>query len=258
MYPAEPLSRPIPMPGISISAKLKQIAKLIWESHAQPLRGTPGKPLRVAPHELGVMFLGHSSFLIQIGGRNVLVDPVFATRLIVMRRQRRAGVCIEDLPPIDAVLVTHAHMDHLNRPTLRKVARATRRLTGKAPAVLVPQGVEDLVADLGFSEVRSLRTWQQTQLDGLQITHTPAQHWGARMFKDTHRGYGGYGIVGGGHSVYHSGDTAYFPASRRSAAACSPRSPFYPSGPTHPTATVPSTLRPKTPCASSSSSARRP
>ena len=198
------------MSRISVPAKLKQIAKLVWESHAQPLRGTPGQPISVASDELGVMFLGHSSFLLQIAGKNLLVDPVFATRLIIMRRQRRAGVRIADLPPIDAVLLTHAHMDHLNRPTLRKVARATRRLTGQAPAVIVPHGVEDLVAGLGFREVRALTTWQQTRFEGLDITFTPAKHWGARMFRDTHRGFGGYGIAGGGHTVYHSGDTAYF------------------------------------------------
>ena len=60
------------------------------------------------------------------------LDPVFATRLILLRRQRRVGVRLKDLPPIDVVLVTHAHMDHLNRPTLRKVARAP----GRRPVVL--------------------------------------------------------------------------------------------------------------------------
>ncbi len=198
------------MAGISILAKLRQVAKLVAESHAQPLRGTPGMPLKPLADELGIMFLGHSSFLIQIAGKNILVDPVFATRLIVMRRQRRPGVRIADLPPIDAVLVTHAHMDHLNRPTLRKIARATAGLTGQAPVIVVPQGVQDLVADLGFREVRALATWAQTQVAGLQVTMTPAKHWGARMFRDTHRGFGGYAIAGAGHTVYHSGDTAYF------------------------------------------------
>jgi L-ascorbate metabolism protein UlaG (beta-lactamase superfamily) len=210
MYPHRPLLRQKIMPGIGVLAKLKQVAKLVWESHAQPMKGQPAMPLQPSAHELGVMFLGHSSFLIQIGGRNVLVDPVFATRLIVMRRQRRAGVRIADLPPIDAVLVTHAHMDHLNRPTLRKIARTTRKLTGQAPVVICPHGVEDLVDRLGFREVRPLERWQQTHLGGLTITFTPAKHWGARMFSDTHRGFGGYGIAGAGHSVYHSGDTAYF------------------------------------------------
>jgi L-ascorbate metabolism protein UlaG (beta-lactamase superfamily) len=169
----------------------------------------------VQPGELGVMFQGHSSFLLQFcgpdGGRNVLIDPVFATRLVVLRRQRQPGVRIDDLPAIDVVLLTHAHMDHLNRPTLRLVARATRRKTGRAPIAVVPDGVEDLVATLGFSEVRSLAWWQETQAAGLNITLTPAKHWGARMLSDTHRLFGGYVIADEtGHRVYHSGDTAYF------------------------------------------------
>ena len=103
------------------TAKLGQLWRLVRESHAKPMTGTPGKPVAAREGEGSVMFLGHSSFLLGLGGRHVLVDPVFATRLIVMRRQRRPGVRVEDLPAIDAVLLTHAHMDHLNRPTLRRV-----------------------------------------------------------------------------------------------------------------------------------------
>jgi L-ascorbate metabolism protein UlaG (beta-lactamase superfamily) len=159
---------------------------------------------------MGVTFLGHSSFLLRMGRHEVLVDPVFATRLVVLRRQRKVGVRLEDLPSIDVVLLTHAHMDHLNRPTLRKVARQTRRRTGRAPIVVVPRGVEDLVKGLGFREVRSLEVWESTEMAGMRVTLTPAKHWGARMFTDTHRGFGGYVVESEGHRVYHSGDTAYF------------------------------------------------
>jgi L-ascorbate metabolism protein UlaG (beta-lactamase superfamily) len=109
------------------------------------MTGEPRLPEIVSPGETGVTFLGHSSFLLQIGGRNVLVDPVFSTRLIVLRRQRRPGVLVEDLPPIDVVLITHAHMDHLDKTSLRRVVRATRRLRGTAPEVVVPHRVGDLV-----------------------------------------------------------------------------------------------------------------
>ncbi|WP_371417218.1 MBL fold metallo-hydrolase [Granulicella sp. L60] len=160
--------------------------------------------------ELGVTFIGHSSFLLQVHGRRLLVDPVFSKRLIVLRRQRKPGVLIEELPAIDVVLLTHAHMDHLNMPSLRRVIRATRRLTGRAPEVVVPKGVEDLVVGLGFSQVHGLAWWDQIEIQGLKVTMTPCKHWGARMFRDTHRGYGGYVVEGGGQSVYHSGDTAYF------------------------------------------------
>lgn len=193
------------------TSKLGQLARLVRESHAQPISGTPGVPVMVRPDEFGVMFLGHSSFLLQVGGLNVLVDPVFATRLVVLRRQRWPGVQIDDLPPIDLVLLTHAHMDHLNKPTLRRVVRRTRQLTGKAPVVMVPRGVADLVSRLGFARVQELAWWESAEFAGLTITATPAKHWGARMFRDTHRGFGGFVVAdraGGG--IYHSGDTAWF------------------------------------------------
>lgn len=218
--------------------KLEQLWRVVRESHAKPLAGKAAKPLDVRPDETAITFIGHSSFLIQTGGRALLIDPVFATRLIVLRRQRRAGVRIADLPRIDAVLLTHAHMDHLNRPSLRAISREMRRRGCAAPLAIVPNDVEDLVADLGFARVESLGWWQSTQLkrqkhaepdrarlisirnespaaataqESMTITATPARHWGARLFKDTHRGFGGFVIeTANGPTIYHSGDTAYF------------------------------------------------
>lgn len=194
--------------------KLGQLWRLVRESHADPIEGEPRLPLAVGEHEAAITFIGHSSFLLQLGGHNVLIDPVFATRLILLRRRRVAGVRVGDLPRIDAVLLTHAHMDHLNRPSLRAVTREMRRRKVPAPIAIVPHGVEDLVADLGFSAIESLRWWQSTQVGKaaqLRITMTPAKHWGARMFNDTHRGFGGYLLDSpGSPRIYHSGDTAYY------------------------------------------------
>jgi L-ascorbate metabolism protein UlaG (beta-lactamase superfamily) len=190
--------------------KMEQLWRLVRESHELPMTGISRPVKLVDVDELGVTFIGHSSFLLQVHGRRLLVDPVFSKRLIVLRRQRKPGVLIEELPAIDVVLLTHAHMDHLNMPSLRRVIRATRRLTGRAPEVVVPKGVEDLVVGLGFSQVHGLAWWDQIEIQGLKVTMTPCKHWGARMFRDTHRGYGGYVVEGGGQSVYHSGDTAYF------------------------------------------------
>jgi L-ascorbate metabolism protein UlaG (beta-lactamase superfamily) len=170
--------------------KIEQLWRLVRESHERPMTGV-SRPVKLVDREaLGVTFIGHSSFLLQVYGRKVLVDPVFS--------------------PIDLVLLTHAHMDHLDLASLRRVVRATRRLTGRAPEVVVPRGVEDLVESLGFSRVHRLEWWESAELQGLTVTMTPCRHWGARMFRDVHRGYGGYVVEGGGQSVYHSGDTAYF------------------------------------------------
>ena len=201
--------------------KLGQLWRLVRESHAQPLRGGVQTPPRVLADGTAITFIGHSSFLVQAAGRALLIDPVFATRLILLRRRRRAGIRVRDLPAIDAVLLTHAHMDHLNRPSLRAVTRAMRQRGLPAPAVIVPEGVEDLVRSLGFVRVESLRWWESTELFNspgeaatappIVVTATPARHWGARMFNDTQRGYGGYVLQApGSPSIYHSGDTAYF------------------------------------------------
>jgi len=210
--------------------KVRQLARLARESHAQPMRGSSRPAQLVAPDELGVTFIGHSSFLLQIGGRKILIDPVFAKRLILLRRQRWPGLLLEELPPIDAVLLTHAHMDHLNVASLRRIVRATRRLTGQAPEVIVPTGVEDLVAGLGFRQTRGMAWWDEVHVQGLRVTMTPCKHWGARMFRDTHRGYGGDVVEAAGHSVYHSGDTAYFSGFREIGARLHPQVALLPIG----------------------------
>ena len=190
--------------------KVGQLWRLARESHAVPMAGSPRQPELVVGGELGVTFIGHSSFLLQVGGRSVLIDPVFSKRLILLRRQRQAGLRVTELPAIDVVLLTHAHMDHLDVASLRRVIRVTRRLTGRTPEVVVPKGVEDLVVKLGFAKVHGMEWWGRLEVVGLAVTMTPCRHWGARMFNDTHRGYGGYVVESGGYSVYHSGDTAYF------------------------------------------------
>lgn len=198
------------LPTGSSIARLKFAAKLVAKSAFRPALGAQHKPVAAEPGELGVTFIGHASFLLQLGGLNLLIDPVFAHWLILIHRLRRPGVRIKDLPPIDAILQTHAHMDHLNFSSLRKIIRHTVAQVGKPPMVIVPKNVEDLVSKVGFSEVRSLNWWQSTDFGGIEITMTPAQHWGARVLRDKHRGYGGYVLRHGSHSIFHCGDTGYF------------------------------------------------
>ena len=152
-----------------------------------------------------VTWIGHASFLVQIGRRNLLVDPVMAPRLgLFYPRHVPPGLRIADLPPLDAVLVSHSHYDHLDAWTLRRLPRA--------PAVVVPLGLGRFFRRRGFTEVHELGWWDRLPFRELVITLTPGRHWSRRTFTDTnHSLWGGFVIEHAESSVYHAGDSAYFP-----------------------------------------------
>jgi L-ascorbate metabolism protein UlaG (beta-lactamase superfamily) len=152
--------------------------------------------------QIGITWIGHAAFLVQMGGLNILIDPNWSLWLKGIKRLRTPGVQLHELPMIDLVLVTHAHFDHLDRRTLRAIA-------ANQP-IVVPFGVGNLVHDLGFERVQELDYWGAYRNNGLEITLTPCHHWGARVLHDQHRGFGGFVISHAGRSVYHCGDTAYF------------------------------------------------
>lgn len=204
--------------------------RLVRHSAITPRTGQTYKPRLVTNGELGLTFIGHSTFFVQMGKQNIIVDPNFARWLFVLKRLRQPGVQLKDLPPIDLVLVTHAHFDHLHRPSLRALVQQTRYLTGTAPAIVVPRHVLDLVSDLGFREIIELDWWNSLRYDGLTVTHVPSRHWGARVIKDSHRGYGGYVLRDSKHSLYHAGDTAYFAGFREIGARLAPELALLPIG----------------------------
>jgi L-ascorbate metabolism protein UlaG (beta-lactamase superfamily) len=172
--------------------------------------------------ELALTWIGHASFLLQTPEHNILIDPNWANWLIVIRRLKRAGLAIHDLPDIDLVLITHAHFDHLNRRTLRAVA--------ERQPIVVPSGVSNLVHDLGFEKVHEMNWWDEWQYRDLKITFTPAKHWGARVLHDRHRGYGGFCIEYQGRQVYHCGDSAYFDGFREIGRRLAPEIALMPIG----------------------------
>ncbi len=200
------------IPGRSFRLnKYRFLTELVRESLLTPMRGVQLLPRAAGAGEAAITWIGHSSFLLQLAGKHILIDPVFTRFLIVLKRRRKPGIALRDLPPIDLVLLTHAHMDHLNLPSLRGILRSNRRYGVPAPIVIVPKGVEDLVNKLPFREIHMLEPWTSATFGALTVTMTPARHWGARMFDDVGRGYGGYVVQAEGHFIYHSGDTAYFP-----------------------------------------------
>ena len=139
----------------------------------------------------------------------MLVDPVFSRRVGVdlglftagPGRLQRPAVKIGELPKIDWLLLTHAHFDHLDRPTLHRLP--------KDCDVVLPHGCRDLVDDLGFRSVTELRPGLSRFADGpCGIEPVVVRHWGPRVFLDAHRGYCGYVLRGPGGRVLHAGDTA--------------------------------------------------
>jgi L-ascorbate metabolism protein UlaG (beta-lactamase superfamily) len=222
------------MLNITLRRKARQFTKLIRHSAVTPRTGETRKPVLATNGELALTFIGHSSFFVQLGGKNFVVDPNFARWLFVLKRLRLPGLRIKDLPPIDAVLVTHAHFDHLHRPSLRAICRATMRKRRSAPLIVVPRNVGDLVSDLGYRDIIEMDWWETRKFDGASITHTPSQHWGARVIRDMHRGYGGYVLKAHRDSIYHAGDTAYFDGFREIGHRLRPEVALLPIGAYHP------------------------
>jgi len=166
--------------------------------------GAQTPPVLEPPTEgrVRVTWIGHASFFLQFAGHSVIVDPNWANWHGPVRRQRQPGMLLRDIPEVDLVLVTHAHFDHLHKPSL-KILQARE-------GIVVPRGSGSLVKKLGFPAVHEMAAWDAINFDVLEVIHTPCHHWGARFIHDTHRDYGGYIVRAGGKSVFHCGDSAYF------------------------------------------------
>lgn len=157
----------------------------------------------IGEQDVRVTWIGHSGFFVEIGARSVVIDPNWAKWLGFLKRIREPGLHLHELPEVDLVLVSHAHHDHMHKKSLKTLQASA--------GVVVPNGSATLVKKLGFPAVHEMQVWDHLEFDGLEVIHTPALHWGARFIHDTHRDYGGYIVKAGGRTVYHCGDSAYFP-----------------------------------------------
>ena len=146
-------------------------------------------------------WIGHSSWLVQLDGVSLLVDPVLSDDIPgFVSRRVPPGVSRSELPPIDAVLVTHSHYDHLDLPTLRALGRP----------VVAGLGLASVLGEEGLS-ASELGWWQEAKVGEVTVTFVPAQHWSRRGLTDTNRTlWGGFVVEGPSGRVYHAGDTGWF------------------------------------------------
>jgi L-ascorbate metabolism protein UlaG (beta-lactamase superfamily) len=164
---------------------------------------------RWSDYKLAAAWIGHATILVRLGGMTILTDPIFSNRVglglgLITAGPRRLvapAITLQQLPPIDLLLISHAHFDHLDRPTLSRLPKNT--------AVVTAHHTSDLLNDLGFDSVTELRWGESTTVRGLKITAQEVVHWGARTFYDLHRGYNSYLLEAAGRRVLYGGDTAY-------------------------------------------------
>jgi len=202
--------------------------EMIWKAWLTPRHGRPARPVfpRLKHGQVALTWIGHASFLIQFNDLNLLIDPNFANWLFLLKRIKRTGLRIEHLPPIDVVLLTHAHFDHFNKRTLRKLSH---------PKIgLMPWGMGDLARNLGFERIVELDWWESFGRDDWKVTLTPSKHWGARVLRDHHRGYGGFVLEHQGRRIYHAGDSAYFDGFKSIGERLRPEIALLPIGAYHP------------------------
>jgi L-ascorbate metabolism protein UlaG (beta-lactamase superfamily) len=157
-----------------------------------------------------VSWIGHATLLVGIRGHWFLTDPMFSDRLAgVLTRKVKAAMAPSELPPLDAILVSHAHFDHLDLPSLRRL---------RDVPLLVPPGIPTfLPADLPQHQVVALDAWQTWTHGDVQITAVPASHGDGRYLVDRwhKRSHTGWVIQVGERTVYFAGDTGYIAGQAR-------------------------------------------
>jgi L-ascorbate metabolism protein UlaG (beta-lactamase superfamily) len=167
---------------------------------------TPRRDPDLALLEAGapqLTWIGHASFLLGLGGKRILVDPVFSQRLGTIARLAPPGIAAAALPPVDVVLITHNHRDHLDPRSLA--------LLGRAPTFVVPMGDRGLLQKIGAEKIVELEWWKSVDLGGVEITMVPSRHWSMHYPWDRNESlWGGYVIRSNDGTAWHSGDTAFF------------------------------------------------
>lgn len=195
-----------------------------WIRRIIPFRGIaheiahPISPARLKPDissmtddRISAAWIGHATLLINLRGKWILTDPAFSERVgvespwigvIGQRRIIEPALPMEELPKLDIIAISHAHMDHMDIPALRRLP--------KDATLLVPTGLEDLTAGLGFSKIEEIKWGEEREIEGVKIYAFAARHWGERTpWEKKTRGYNSYVFSNGGKSLLFASDTSY-------------------------------------------------
>ena len=165
------------------------------------------------PGKIQVTWIGHSTFLLQFDGLNILTDPVFARHASPFptrktRRRAPLGMSLEELPPIDAVIISHNHYDHLDAATVREL--------GNRPRYFVPLKQGDWFRKKGITNVVELDWWQSAEFGPVRFHCVPAQHFSSRGLGDRNRAlWCGWVMETSRGKIYFVGDSGYFPGFRQ-------------------------------------------
>ncbi len=167
--------------------------------------------IQTPPDALQVTWIGHATMLIQYKGVNILTDPIFSDRaspvsFLGPRRYNPPALRIEDLPPIDYIVISHGHYDHLDLKTVQRIGSGTKWL--------VPLGLKKWFVRAGINaeNVMEFDWWDRSRFENITITATPAQHWSSRSLWDRNKSlWASWLLQVGDQTIWYSGDTGYNP-----------------------------------------------
>ncbi|MGI8744598.1 MAG: MBL fold metallo-hydrolase [Bryobacteraceae bacterium] len=205
------------LPQFAATLKVaREVAPGYWRvfqsERKRPIQAAPytPDPARWPDTGLHAAWLGHSTVLLKVDGFTILTDPVLGARcgvrvgpvVVGMKRLVAPALWRKQLPPIDLILLSHAHFDHLDQATLRGLERP-------ATTVITASTTSDLLRVRRYGAVQELRWDESTRVGPVSVRAFEVRHWGARMRTDIHRGYNGYLIETGRRRIVFGGDTAY-------------------------------------------------
>lgn len=188
------------------------VQSLVYRYFAQNSREVewvlPEKPISRS-EQLAISWIGHATFLIQIAGINILTDPIFGNASFLYPRIVPPGILLTQLPPIDLVIISHNHHDHMHGASLHALQKLFPHMK-----IMVPYGDKYWFDSRHFTNVYAFNWWDSQQLifgnRAIKCTFLPAAHWTQRGYFDLNTSlWGSWMIQGDNKSIYFAGDTAY-------------------------------------------------